>query len=135
VNKKLRPEFLNRLDSMVIFHQLTHADLFHIIEIEVGKLQKRLKSRDIYITLDKSVKEFLIDKGFEPEMGARPLRRKIDEYLVDPLTEEILRNPDEEKHFNVSMKGKEVCFEDMGKSDKPKPKAKKKPKKRIKESC
>lgn len=120
VNKKLRPEFLNRLDSMVIFHQLTHEHLFHIIEIEVAKLQKRLKTRDIYITLDDSVKEFLIDKGFEPEMGARPLRRKIDEYLVDPLTEEILRNPDEEKHFHVSVKNKEIVFKDV-KEEKKKP--------------
>ncbi|GAB4226261.1 MAG: ATP-dependent Clp protease ATP-binding subunit [Chlamydiales bacterium] len=112
VNKKLRPEFLNRLDGMVIFHQLTKDNLMEIIEIEVKKLQNRLSKRGILIELDQPVKEFLVEKSFEPEMGARPLRRKIDELLVDPLTEEILRNPGEDHHFSIEIEGDKIIFSD-----------------------
>jgi len=124
VNKKLKPEFINRLDGMVIFHQLKREDLFQIIDIEVAKLQKRLYQRDIAIELDENVKKFLIDKSFQPEMGARPLRRKIEEFLVDPLTDEILKNPDEELHYLVSLKDDKVVF--SRKKDNKPPKEKKK---------
>lgn len=136
VNKKLKPEFINRLDEMVIFHQLRKDDLKHIIDIEVKKLQKRLYQRDISLELDENVKQFLIEKGFQPEYGARPLRRKVEEYLVDPLTDEILKTPDEELHYLVTLKDDKVVFirKKEEKVKEPKEKKKRAPKKEIQET-
>lgn len=110
VLKQFKPEFLNRLDGMVIFHPLTRDDLIHVIEIEVTKLQKRIAQKEVSITLDDNAKAFLIDKGFEPERGARPLRRKIEEFLADPLTDEILRHPGESRSYLVTTNQDELVF-------------------------
>lgn len=103
VNKKMKPEFINRLDGLVIFRQLTKEALHGVLEIELEKVIDRLKGREIELTLDEKSKTFLIDKGFQPELGARPLRRKIEEFLVDPLTDELLRYPDESRAYSVTV--------------------------------
>lgn len=113
VTKKLKPEFLNRLDGMPIFNLLTRESLMQIIELEVKKLQDRLNNKQIYITLDEKAKVFLIEKGFQPEMGARPLRRKIDEYLVDQLTEELLLHPDEGRRYLITAENDKLVFIDQ----------------------
>lgn len=110
VVKKLKPEFINRLDDMVIFKPLTKEDLLVVVDLEVKKLQSRLLVKDIYITLDEKAKNFLMEKGFQPEMGARPLRRKIEEYLTDPLTEELLRHPGEGKRYLISLEKDQLVF-------------------------
>ncbi len=117
VTKKLKPEFLNRLDGMPIFHLLTRENLMAVIELEVKKLQERLKGREIAITLDDKAKSFLIDKGFQPEMGARPLRRKIDEYLVDQLTDELLQHPDQSKRYVVTADADKLVFQEQPSAD------------------
>jgi len=127
-NKKLKPEFINRLDGLVIFHQLTKENLKRVLDIEVGKVMNRLKGRDIDLDLDDKAKEFLIEKGFQPEMGARPLRRKIEEYLVDPLTDLILTSPDEPQHFVVSADEEQLVF---NKANKEPPKKKRKSSKKA----
>ncbi len=86
-----RPEFLNRLDDVVVFRSLTKTDLAKIIEIEVGKVCARLKYKDIRIHLSDEAKSFLIDKGYDPSLGARPLRRAVERYLEEPLAEELIR--------------------------------------------
>ena len=86
-----RPEFLNRLDDVVVFRSLTKPDLIEILEIEIGKLQSRLESRNLVIELDQSARDFLVEKGYNPEYGARPMRRSVEKYLEDPLAEELLR--------------------------------------------
>jgi len=91
VEKAFRPEFLNRLDEVIVFHQLTKADLRQIIEIEVKGVMERLHERKITLVLTDEAKEHLIDQGFNPEMGARPLRRAIQRLVEDPLSEEVLR--------------------------------------------
>lgn len=113
VNKKLKPEFINRLDGLVIFHQLTKENLKGVLSIEVKKVLDRLKGRDIEVSLDDKAKEFLIEKGFQPEMGARPLRRKIEEFLVDPLTDEILTKPDQPRNFLVTEGDDKLIFQDI----------------------
>jgi ATP-dependent Clp protease ATP-binding subunit ClpC len=133
VVKKLKPEFINRLDDMVIFKPLSKEDLLVVVDLEIKKLQSRLVVKDIYITVDDKAKNFLMEKGFQPEMGARPLRRKIEEYLTDPLTEELLRHPGEGRHFVVSLEKDQLVFvaqeqtpapiEKKGKSSKEKMKA------------
>lgn len=110
VVKELKPEFINRLDSMVIFKSLTREDLLQVIELETKKLQDRLTAHKIFIKLDEKAKNFLIDKGFQPKMGARPLRRKIEEYLTDPLTDELLRHPGEGRKYLVSAEKEQLVF-------------------------
>src|SRR5439155_27037178 len=73
------------------FHQLTKADLMHIVELEVAKVLTRVKAKDVHIELDPSAKEFLIEKGYDPQYGARPMRRAVERYLEDPFAEELLR--------------------------------------------
>jgi ATP-dependent Clp protease ATP-binding subunit ClpC len=86
-----RPEFLNRLDDVVVFRSLTKDDMAKIIEIEVEKVCARLKYKDMRIRLSDAAKTFLIEKGYDPALGARPLRRAVERYLEEPLAEEIIR--------------------------------------------
>ena len=89
--KVFRPEFLNRLDDVIVFRSLIKADLIEILELEVLKVIQRLKGRNIQIQLDEKAKDYLVEKGFDPTYGARPMRRAVERYLEDPLAEEILK--------------------------------------------
>jgi ATP-dependent Clp protease ATP-binding subunit ClpC len=86
-----KPEFLNRLDSLVVFHMLEKADLNQIVDLEVGKLVKRLKDKSIQLTLTTEARDLLAIKGFDPAYGARPMRRAVEQSLEDPLAESLLR--------------------------------------------
>jgi ATP-dependent Clp protease ATP-binding subunit ClpC len=89
--KTFKPEFINRLDDIIVFHQLTKVDLMKIVELEVDKVLKRVKAKEVHIVLEDSAKEFLIEKGYDPTYGARPMRRAVERYLEDPFAEELLR--------------------------------------------
>ena len=91
IERHFRPEFLNRLDSVIVFRPLTRLDLQTIVEYELNKVFKRLLEHGLHIELDSNAKEFLIDKGYNPEFGARPLRRAIERYIEDPMSEDLLR--------------------------------------------
>ena len=91
MERHFRPEFLNRLDSQVVFRPLTRDDLTQIVEYELNKVFKRLLEHGLHLELEDAAKEFLIDKGYNPEFGARPLRRAIEQYIEDPLSEDMLR--------------------------------------------
>jgi ATP-dependent Clp protease ATP-binding subunit ClpC len=112
VKKRFKPEFLNRLNDIVIFHPLNRENLLQVISLEIDKLQKRLKRREVYIELDEAAKNFLVDKGFQPEMGARPLRRTIEQYLEDPLAEKMLMHPNEGRRCRVTAQNGEILFVD-----------------------
>src|SRR6267142_4233582 len=86
-----KPEFLNRLDEIIVFHALTKADLLRIVDLEANKVLARIKAKDVHIELQQSAKEFLIEKGYDPQYGARPMRRAVERFLEDPLAEELLR--------------------------------------------
>ena len=86
-----KPEFLNRLDDLVVFHMLEKADLNQIVELEVNKLVKRLKEKHITLTLSTEACDLLSEKGFDPAYGARPMRRAVERFLEDPLAESLLR--------------------------------------------
>jgi len=90
IERFFRPEFINRLDDTIVFRPLTRDDLVQIIEYEVGKVAHRLQAQDITMDLDQAAKDFLIDKGYNPDFGARPLRRAIGQYIEDPLSEMLL---------------------------------------------
>lgn len=84
------PEFVNRLDGIVYFKKLKKEDMIRIIDIQLKRLESRLNDRSISLNIPKSAKEFLVEKGFDEKYGARPLRRSIQKYLEDPLSEELL---------------------------------------------
>ncbi len=86
-----KPEFLNRLDDIIVFHTLNKPDLVKIVDLEMTKVIDRIKLKDIHLTLDSTAQEFLIEKGYDPVYGARPMRRAVEKYLEDPMAEEILR--------------------------------------------
>jgi len=91
IERYFRPEFLNRLDDIVVFHQLTKEDLKEIIDIELTKVRERLADRGLELVLTDDAKEYIIEKGYNPDYGARPLRRSIENMIEDSLSEEILR--------------------------------------------
>ncbi len=90
IERFFRPEFINRLDDTIVFKPLTRDDLVEIVEYETAKVAKRVKQQGFVVTLDQSAKDFLIEKGYNPDFGARPLRRAIGSYIEDPLSEMLL---------------------------------------------
>jgi len=91
VERHFRPEFLNRVDDVIVFRPLTKENLQTIVEYELAKVFKRLTEHGLKLELTDRAKEFLIEKGYNPEFGARPLRRAIEHYIEDPLAEAVLR--------------------------------------------
>ena len=91
IEKYFRPEFLNRLDDVIVFHSLNKQDLKQIVDIELSKIRGRMADRGLELVLTDGAKDFLIAKGYNPDYGARPLRRAIENMIENPLSEEILR--------------------------------------------
>jgi len=89
--KMFRPEFLNRVDDAIVFRALTKPDLIQILNLEVGKVLERLKRKNLQLQLDEKAKDFLVEKGYDPQYGARPMRRAVERFFEDPLAEEILK--------------------------------------------
>ncbi|MGO8696246.1 MAG: ATP-dependent Clp protease ATP-binding subunit [Limisphaerales bacterium] len=89
--KVFRPEFLNRLDDAIVFRSLTKADLLEILNLEISKVIERVKAKQLTLVLDQTAKDFLVEKGYDPTYGARPMRRAVERFLEDPLAEEILK--------------------------------------------
>jgi ATP-dependent Clp protease ATP-binding subunit ClpC len=86
-----RPEFLNRLDDLIVFRQFTKPDLIQILNLEVEKVLERLRKKNLKLELDEKAKDFLVEKGYDPQYGARPMRRAVERFFEDPLAEEILK--------------------------------------------
>ncbi|HEY6229112.1 MAG TPA: AAA family ATPase, partial [Verrucomicrobiae bacterium] len=109
--KAFRPEFLNRLDDIIVFNSLTKPDLIEILDLEIQKVMGRLKAKKIQLDLDAKAKDFLVEKGYDPTYGARPMRRAVERYLEDPLAEEILRGKFHEgTPINVTVEGDKLIF-------------------------
>ena len=106
-----KPEFLNRLDDTIVFHTLTKPDLIQIVDLEVEKVIQRIKAKYILLILEESAKDFLIEKGYDPQYGARPMRRAVERYLEDPLAEELLRgNIKTHENIHVKRDGEKLAF-------------------------
>ena len=99
IEKFFRPEFLNRLDDVIIFRHLTNADLQEVVDLELSKVRVRLGERGLELTLSDEAKQFLIKKGSNLDYGARPLRRAIENFVEDPLSEELLKGEFEGKNY------------------------------------
>jgi ATP-dependent Clp protease ATP-binding subunit ClpC len=91
IHRYFRPEFLNRVDELVFFNTLSPKDLFRIIDLELHKVEERLASKKLILHLSDSARDYLINVGYNPEYGARPLRRTIEKHVEDPMAEEMLR--------------------------------------------
>ena len=125
LKKTFSPEFLNRLDDVIIFNTLERNHLHKIIDISLGKLFKRIADLGYSVALTEKAKDFLSDKGYDPQYGARPLNRAIQKYLEDPVAEEILKGE--------ILKGDEIEANWDGKSEELTVKVKKKKAKENKE--
>ncbi len=112
VKHSFKPEFLNRIDDIIVFRQLAKEDLMYIIDIEVGYVIGRLKEQEISLEVSHDAKEFLVEKGFDPVFGARPLKRTIQRFLEDPLAQEIISKKYKEgSTIKVTRKNEELIFE------------------------
>jgi len=106
IERFFRPEFINRLDDTIVFRPLSKEDLTHIVEFEVNKVFERLIRQGITLELDQTAKDYLIEKGYNPDFGARPLRRAIGALIEDPLSEMLLAGElDSKNHVKISRKG------------------------------
>ena len=109
--KAFKPEFLNRFDDLIVFRQLNREDVSKILDLELEKVRDRVTEKGKKLKLNKSAREFLIEKGFDSDLGARPLRRAVEKYLEDPLAEELLRGSLEEADtIDVGSKDGELAF-------------------------
>lgn len=90
LGKRLKPEFINRIDEIIIFSSLSKENIYKIIDIEIKKVENKLKDMNLSLEITTNFKDLLIDKGYDEKMGARPLKRAIQHYLEDPLSDEIL---------------------------------------------
>jgi ATP-dependent Clp protease ATP-binding subunit ClpC len=112
VEKHFRPEFLNRLDDVIVFRALTREDLSRIIHIEMRGIEARMAQRSITLELTPEAKAFLIEKGYNPEFGARPLRRALERHVEDSLSESILRGEfHDANHIIIRMKEDHLFFD------------------------
>jgi ATP-dependent Clp protease ATP-binding subunit ClpC len=90
LKKVFRPEFLNRIDEVIVFHKLTKEEITEIVELLLKRIRESLAERELSLNLSTGAAELLVDKGWDPAMGARPLRRAIQRYIEDPLADEVL---------------------------------------------
>jgi ATP-dependent Clp protease ATP-binding subunit ClpC len=93
LKKVFRPEFLNRLDEVIVFHKLSKDEIKLIVELLMRHLRTSMAERELQIEMSEESKDFLVEKGWDPAMGARPLRRAIQRYIEDPLADEVLKTP------------------------------------------
>jgi len=91
LKKVFRPEFLNRIDDVIVFHKLSKAEIKTIVELLLRRIRESLAERELQLDLTDDAKDLLVDKGWDPAMGARPLRRAIQRYIEDPLADYVLR--------------------------------------------
>ena len=89
--RMFRPEFLNRLDDLIVFRTFTKPDLIQILSLEVEKVLERLRRRNLKLEMDDKARDLLVEKGYDPQYGARPMRRAVERFFEDPLAEEILK--------------------------------------------
>jgi ATP-dependent Clp protease ATP-binding subunit ClpC len=109
--KTFRPEFLNRLDDVIVFRSFTKPDLITILSLEVEKVVERLRHKNLKLELDEKAKDFLVEKGYDPQYGARPMRRAVERFFEDPLAEEILKGSlHEGDPIKVTAEGDKLVF-------------------------
>jgi ATP-dependent Clp protease ATP-binding subunit ClpC len=91
LKKVFRPEFLNRIDEVIVFHKLSKDEVKEIIDLMIARVRVQVAEHELQLELTDEAKDLLVEKGWDPSMGARPLRRAIQRYIEDPLADEVLR--------------------------------------------
>jgi ATP-dependent Clp protease ATP-binding subunit ClpB len=115
IKKYFKPEFINRLDEMIIFNRLDLVQIKKIVDIQIDVLKERLKDKKIEIELTASCREFMADKGFSPEYGARPVKRVIQKLIVDPLSLKVIQGQFKEgDKITIDVKNREIVFKKDG---------------------
>jgi len=114
LKEEFRPEFLNRIDEIIIFNYLRKPEIKKIVELELEKVEKRLKTKDIGIKVSEKAKELLAEKGFDPNFGARPLKRLIQRLILDPLALKIVTNEIKEgERVLVDVSDSKIVFQSL----------------------
>ncbi len=90
LKRTFRPEFLNRVDEVIVFHQLTREEIHQIVDLHVGRVQKQLAHQGMHLSITDAVRELIATEGYDPHFGARPIRRAVQRLIEDPLSEEVL---------------------------------------------
>ena len=90
LKKVFRPEFLNRIDEVIVFHKLAKDEIKEIVELLLKRIRESLAEQELSLNLSDDAADLLVEKGWDPSMGARPLRRAIQRYIEDPLADEVL---------------------------------------------
>ena len=118
LKKIFRPELLNRIDEVIVFHKLTKDEILEIVELMMRRVREQISTHEVAIELSDSAKELLVEKGYDPAMGARPLRRAIQRYIEDPLADFVLgsdlkpgvtilvdRKADDDEEVSITLAG------------------------------
>lgn len=114
LREHFKPEFLNRVDEIITFNRLDKEQIIKIVDIQLNILKKRLQDKEVELQVSSKVKEILAERGFDPQFGARPLKRTIQRYLQDPLALQILEGKIKEKdkvQVEFDDKKKEIIFQ------------------------
>jgi ATP-dependent Clp protease ATP-binding subunit ClpB len=114
LKRHFRPEFLNRVDDVIIFQSLDESELARIVDIQLGRLEQRLAQQNLTLDVDAAAKKLLASEGYDPQFGARPLKRAIQEHLLDPLATKLLAGefkPGDK--IKVSVKDEELVFQEI----------------------
>ncbi len=122
LKKHFRPEFLNRIDEVIVFHELTKDEVKQIVDLLLVRDREQLRSQSLELVLTEAAKDFLVDKGYDQSMGARPLRRAIQRYLEDPMSEQVLLGEfkaDTTVVVDVDLDADELTFESVDTPDVP----------------
>jgi ATP-dependent Clp protease ATP-binding subunit ClpC len=90
LKKVFRPEMINRIDEIVVFHKLSRDEIKEIVDLMIARVRTSMKEMELQLELSEGMKELLVDKGWDPSMGARPLRRAIQRYVEDPVSDKVL---------------------------------------------
>jgi ATP-dependent Clp protease ATP-binding subunit ClpC len=113
LKRTFRPEFINRVDEIVVFHSLNQQQVREILDILLAEVQTRLVEKEIVLEVKKRAKDYLIEQGYDAKYGARPLRRVIQKEIEDPLSMEILRGRfSEGSHIIVTMRKGKIAFQE-----------------------
>jgi ATP-dependent Clp protease ATP-binding subunit ClpB len=111
LKRHFRPEFLNRVDDVIIFQSLDENELAKIVDIQLGRLEQRLAQQQLTLDVDKAAKKLLAKEGYDPQFGARPLKRAIQEHLLDPLATKLLEGEFKPgDRVKVAAEGGELVF-------------------------
>ncbi len=107
---RFKPEFLNRVDEIIIFHPLGEEQIKKIIDLQIAKINKRLEKKGIKITVSEKAKNFLLKNGFDPVYGARPLKRTIQNLILDELSLLIIEGKIKKKEVKADFKNGKIVF-------------------------